>query len=85
MKRAGVLRPADRCPDVRGGEALLRCYADLSTARPVGFGVAPIPVSSIIQYAEYWGLGSAFVDSMLSIDRAWCDAAMEMESARNKG
>ena len=47
---------------------LLQCYSELSTNRPVGMGIGPIPEWTIQQYADRHELGDLFVRQVMMID-----------------
>lgn len=45
----------------------LTSFYHLSTERPVGMGVGPIPWSKIIQYGEYYGFHGSSLDAFYGI------------------
>jgi hypothetical protein len=57
----------------------------LSTERPVGMGLGPIPISKIRQYGLDWGKSDLdmFVDIMLQVDRKYLSEYHKQQEAKN--
>ena len=59
---------------------LLQSYSELSTNRPVGMGIGPIPEWTIQHYADRHDLGDLFVRQILMIDSAFVKMHVERDS-----
>lgn len=52
-----MLRPEDKEPEVSAFRYYLTAFDELSTERPAGFGVVPIPFTAIVKYFTIFGSG----------------------------
>lgn len=82
LERAGVLARASRRPELVGQEiGYYRAFAWLHTARPIGFGPAPIPITAILDFARAYRLSETFVAMMVELDRRYL---VEVSSAQSR-
>lgn len=59
-------------PDAWGADWLLQAFWELSTCRPLGFGlVGPIPATAIFAYVDRYRLPDWTIDAIYSLDSAW--------------
>lgn len=64
-------------------EFFFRCYQDLSTCRPQGFGPGEIPVTAIIQYSQFLELDSEMSHDLLWIIREMDRTHLEWEERKH--
>lgn len=68
LERTQRLAPAHRRPVVLDLFWLFRAWRELSTCRPVGFSVGPIPLTAIFEYVDRFELPPWSIDALLAID-----------------
>lgn len=57
-------------PELDPGESILhRAYHELSTCRPIGMSLGPIPWLAMLEWASYHELGRTETDLMINILR----------------
>lgn len=84
LAKTGRLRPEHARPETWGADWLAALFCELSTCRPLGFGVAgPIPATAIWAALDRYGLPAWAGDAVYSLDSAWL--ARQRASAPAKG
>jgi len=52
----GFIKPEDREPDTTGFDFYFDAFSELSTTRPIGLGLGPIPFTAIAEYSRLYEL-----------------------------
>lgn len=77
-----MLQPEDIAPNVEPFAFYLDAFKELSTCRPTGFGVGPIPFTAIVEYAKIYDVGD--FHEFLDIVRIMDSKFLELDSKANK-
>ena len=92
MTREGQPLPPEATPPPQGDHPeiedwIMAAFADLSTCRPIGMAVGPIPWTAIDAYASRAGLTPAarrtFTGSVRALDRAYLADVAQQEAKRH--
>lgn len=73
----------DRPVEQPGDDFFLEAFADLSTCRPVGLAVGPIPWDRIVAYARWRSLGAALEATFVAVIRQMDDAFVEWSAEQS--
>ena len=63
---------------------VLRCWGDLSTERPIGMAVGPVPWSAIVRWCEFHGLDRDATRIILHVVRQLDNEQNEAERAKRQ-
>jgi hypothetical protein len=82
LQSKGILKPDDVAPNVEPFHFYLDAFRELSSCRPGGFGISPIPFTAIVEYAKLYDVGEfhEFLDIIRSMD----SELIRLESKSNK-
>lgn len=84
LVETGQLKNEDESPSIFGVEFYLEVYQDLSTTRPGGFGISPIPWSSIKDYCAFYGLEHSVIELVIrKIDNLFLEYLNGKEDNKN--
>jgi hypothetical protein len=78
-----MLKVEDTRPDLSGFDFYISAYRELSTCRPIGMGIGPIPFTSIAEYAKIFDIGGEEFFEFLYYIRAMDDEFLRLEKERN--
>jgi len=53
----GFIKPEDQEPSIEGFEFYIDAYQELSTCRPAGMDLQPIPFTAIVDYSRIYNVG----------------------------
>lgn len=79
LKKQGKILPQDEAPKIDGFEFYWEAWQELGTCRPVGFGSAPIPFTSIVEYSKIYEVED--FEEFLYIIRAMDNEFLRLEEA----
>ena len=68
----------------QGDEFFIKAFNHLSTERPIGYSIGPIPHSKILAYAERVGLDEDFVDDFVYIIREMDEGYLEWQREQDE-
>ena len=77
-----MLKPEDVAPNVEPFRFYLDAFRELSTCRPSGFGVDPIPFTSIVEYVKIYEVED--FHEFLDIIRDMDSELMRLEATKQK-
>lgn len=82
LQSKGLLQSKDIAPNVEPFGFYVEAFNELSSCRPSGFGVGPIPFTAIVEYAKIYDVGDfhEFLDIIRTMDAKF----MEIESKKSK-
>jgi hypothetical protein len=65
-----ISKPEDIAPNVEPFVFYIEAFHELSSCRPSGWGISPIPFTSIVEYAKIYEVGdfNEFLDIMRIMD-----------------
>jgi hypothetical protein len=65
-----MIRPEDVAPNVEPFRFYVDAFSELSTCRPSGFGISPIPFTAIVEYAKIYDVDDfhEFLDVIREMD-----------------
>lgn len=80
----GFIKPEDQEPDVTGLDFFLESFREISTARPIGLEVGPIPFTAIVDYARLFEVPDfdGFFQLMRRLDRVFLELNREENSKK---
>lgn len=78
----GFIKPEDQEPDIDKYRFYFDAFRELSTARPVGLAVGPIPFTAIVEYFKIYGENEDFED-FIYIIRGMDLAFLEINAAKS--
>jgi hypothetical protein len=78
----GFIKPEDIEPDIYGLEFYMDAFAELSTSRPSGLGVSPIPFTAIAEYFRIYELKD--FDEFAAIIRRLDNVFLELNAKEEK-
>ena len=70
-------------PNVSQFSFYLEAFRELSTCRPSGFGLSPIPFTAIVEYARIYGVDE--FNEFLDLIRAMDSELLKLESNNSQG
>ena len=71
-------------PNVEPFGLYIDAFRELSTCRPSGFGISPIPFVAIVEYAKLYGIEGEEFDDFLYIIREMDSELIRLESSKTK-
>lgn len=83
MLGEGKLRKEDIIPDVSYFAFYIDAFQELSTCRPQGFGIGPIPFTAIVEYAKIYNVEDfqEFLEIIRRMDSVWLE--LERQGEKN--
>lgn len=83
----GFLKPEDLEPEITGFEFYLEAFKELSTSRPAGLGLSPIPFTAIHDYFKIYELQDfdEFTYVIRRMDYAFLDMNAPAQTASPEG
>ena len=95
LEAKNSVRPEDRIPNLKCVGSIsaeiepfalyLEAFQELSTCRPSGFGVSPIPFVAIVEYAKLYGIEGEEFHDFLYVIRSMDSEVMRLESKKQSG
>lgn len=79
LLKRGFIKPESMEPDVTGFDFYFDALGELSTARPAGMGLSPIPFTAIVEYFKMYELRD--FDEFTYIIRRLDNTFLELSSA----